>query len=184
MTTRRCAFESFAGFEKRPQPTADASATMRNATRKIRFIAHSEDEPQLQLERPRLVYVCERGDRVRRRACRDELAEGRVGRQHIAVNGLRASEDVRVVEDVEGFEAKQDARALGRSDAVLDEERNVRGRRAAEGRLADDLSVDNWPVVVQAVAVIVNAGRRVERSRGGELRESADGEVVRRSEER
>src|SRR5579885_2595563 len=142
MTTSRCAFESFAGFEKRAQPNADASAARRNAMREIRFIVHSEDEPQLQLERPRRV-------------------------------------DVGEVEDVEGFEPKQDARALGGSDAVLDEERNVRCRRAPERGLGDDLPVDDGAVVVCPVAVVVYAGRRVEGPRGGELPERADGEVER-----
>src|ERR1043165_4131109 len=149
MTTRRSAFASPAGLEKRPQPSDEMSAAESRTMSRIRFIrsfslrsscgcSRSEDESQLQLERPRLVNVGERGDGVRRRADGRELAEGRVRRARVAVDRLGATEDVRAVEDVEAFEPEQDARALGRSDAGFDEERPVVDGRAAERGLADD----------------------------------------------
>ena len=59
------------------------------------------------------------------------------------------------------------------------EQRHVLRRRAAERRLADDRAVDDRPIVVRAVAVVVDARRRVERTRGRELRHRAGGDVVR-----
>src|ERR1043165_2518480 len=99
MTTRRSAFASPAGLEKRPQPTAAASAAESRTMSRSLFIrsfslrsscdcSRSEDESQLQLERPRLVDVGERGDGVNARADGRELAEGRVRRARVAGDRL------------------------------------------------------------------------------------------------
>ena len=91
---------------------------------------------------------------------RDELAERRVHRRGVAVGRLRAAEDVAVVEEVEALQPQQDRsgrcslmRPSTKSDDVL-------RAGAAERRLADDRAVDDRPIVVRAVAVVVDAGRR------------------------
>src|ERR687889_780897 len=144
------------------------------------FRVGSEDEPRLKLEHARRGYVGEGGDGVRGRAhAADELAERRRGRSAVAVGRHPAPEEVAVVEDVEAFEAEQERRALRQVYAVLDEDGNVLRRGAAEGRLGDDLAVDDGPVVVRAVAVVVYAGRGVERAGGGEHRDRAGREARR-----
>ena len=62
--------------------------------------------------------------------------------------------------------------------APLHEHRHVLRAGAAERRLADHGAVDHRSVVVGAVAVVVDAGRRVERSRRRELGHRAGGDVV------
>src|SRR5205085_9375076 len=86
-------------------------------------------------------------------------------------------------EDVEALQAEQERRALGEPDAILDEDGNVLSPRASERGLTDDLSVDDRAVVVRAVAVIVNAGRCVERAGGGERRDGARREASREAVE-
>ena len=88
----------------------------------------------------------------------------------VAVGRLRAAEDVAVVEQVEALQPQQDRcgrRALMRPST---KSRHVLRAGAAERRLADDRAVDDRPVVVRAVAVVVDAGRGVERTRRRELR--------------
>src|SRR2546421_3866852 len=77
------------------------------------LLALSEDEPRLQLEHARRVYVCERRDGVRGRAdAGHELAERRGRCRAIAVGCDAAAEHVRVIEQVEALPPEQEARAL------------------------------------------------------------------------
>ena len=99
-------------------------------------------------------------------------------RRGVAVGRLRAAEDVAVVEQVEAFQPQQERASAG-LDAALDEQRDVLRAGAAERRLADHRAVDDRPIVVRAVAVVVDAGGRVERPRRRELRQRAGGDVVR-----
>src|SRR5690348_10588365 len=85
----------------------------------------SEDVTDLELECPRRIDIRERGNRIRCRANCNDLAERRVNGTGIAVSGLRATQDVRVIEQVEAFNAQQD-RAAGRLQASLEEHRHIR----------------------------------------------------------
>ena len=71
------------------------------------------------------IDVGEGRDGVRRGADGDELAERRVRRCRVAVDGLPAAEVVAVIEEVEALQPEQDACRSRRLDAALDE----RGRR-------------------------------------------------------
>ena len=84
-----------------------------------------------------------------------------------------------MIEEIETLHPEHDRRAFRRLDTALDEDPDVGGRRAAEGRLADDLAVDHGAIVVRAVAVVVDARRGVERTRRRELRHGAGRDVER-----
>ncbi len=75
-------------------------------------LLHSENEPRLQLKHPRRVDVCERRDRVRGRADRHELTEGRGRYGCVAEHRLSAPEEVPVIEEIEALQSEQDARSL------------------------------------------------------------------------
>src|SRR5712664_3055057 len=64
---------------------------------------------------------------------------------------------------------------------MLDEECHVGGWGPAKRRLADDLAVNDGPVVVRAVTVVVNPRRGIERTRRGELCQGAGRDVVRQA---
>src|SRR5947209_3325096 len=115
MTTRRSAFASLTGLEKRPQLIAEMNEAESNAMSKIRFIrneiytrSRSEDEARLQLKHARRVYVCER--RNSRRCSADaayELAERVRRHARITVNSNAAPQHVRVIENVEALKPDQ-----------------------------------------------------------------------------
>ena len=71
--------------------------------------ATSEGESRLELEHPRWVDVCERGDRVR--GCADTIykrTKVRIGRRRVAVDRLSAAEHVGVIEEIEALQPEQD----------------------------------------------------------------------------
>ena len=62
---------------------------------------------------------------------------------------------------------------------ALDEEPDVLRAGAAECRFPNHLAVHNGPVVVGAIAVVVDTRHGIERARGGEHHQRAGGDVVR-----
>src|SRR4029453_17591255 len=101
----------------------------------------SKREANLELEHSRRIDVRERGKRVGRCANRDDLAECWIYRSGITVRRLRASQDVRGVEQVESFHAKQQC-ASASLDPALDEQADILGRGSAERGLAEHCAVD------------------------------------------
>src|ERR1044071_3737241 len=163
MTTRRSAFASLDGLEKRPQPKAETSAAESSVTSSVRFISNevgmnrceardiprpgSEDEPGLEWEHARRVYIGERGNRVRGRAdAADELAERRDRVSAVTVGRDAAAEEVAGVVDIKALKPAPDGLGLRQLDAILDEDGNVGGRRAAERRLGYDAAANDGAV--------------------------------------
>src|SRR5262245_57902394 len=65
-------------------------------------LLHSEDEPSLQLEHSRWIYVSERGDCIRGGAdASNELAEGGCRNRGIAIGCHTAAEKIAVIENIE-----------------------------------------------------------------------------------
>src|SRR5437763_39095 len=107
--------------------------------------AASEDIPHLQLEHARRVDVGEGRNGAGRGAGGDELPDGRVHRGGVAVDGLPAAEVVAMIEQVESLQPQQDG-AIDDAEPMLHEGADVLRRRAAEGGLADDSTVDDGAV--------------------------------------
>ena len=76
-----------------------------------------------------------------------------------------SAEVVSVIENVEAFHPQQQARSLTQLDPLFNEDGHFRGKCAAKSRLIDHYSVNNGPVIRQAITVIIYARRRIERSR-------------------
>src|SRR5262245_26409713 len=73
----------------------------------------SKGESYLQLEHPRRVDVCERRNRIRRRAhAPNELAEGGRRCSGVAVGRDPASQEVPVIENIEALQPEQDGHAF------------------------------------------------------------------------
>lgn len=74
-----------------------------------------------------------------------------------------------MIEDVEALQPEQKPHAFCQLDSILDEDGYIGSWGAAKRRLADDVAVDYRPVVVRAVTIVIDAGRRVERAGRREL---------------
>src|SRR6185503_3125188 len=66
-------------------------------------------------------------------------------------------------------------------EALLDVSVYFRSRRAAKRRLAENRAVNNWPIVIDPVAVVVDARRRIERPGRSKHRNRSRREVPRKA---
>src|SRR5207249_7543716 len=90
-----------------------------------------KQKADLELEHARRIDVGEARQGVGRGAHRGELTERRIHGRCVAVRRLRASEDVRVIEQVEPLEPEEN-RTAGAPDAPLEEDRGIQSARALE----------------------------------------------------
>src|SRR6185436_17211864 len=88
-------------------------------------------------------------------------------------------EVVPMIKKIEAFQPEQDTSAFRWLEATLDKQSRVRGRGAAKRRLADDFAVNDGPVIVRTVTVIVHARRGIERTRGRKLCHGTGRNIVR-----
>src|SRR5438046_1401290 len=90
----------------------------------------SKHKSRLQLKHSRRIDVSERRNRIRGRAdAADKLSKGRRRRRSIAVSSDTASQHVRVIKDIEAFDAQNNVTSLVLEQALLDKEGNIRSRR-------------------------------------------------------
>src|SRR5205823_5285625 len=112
----------------------------------------SEIESYLELVHPPGIDVCQPAE---------GLPESAQRRRPVAVRAV-AAEHVRAVEHVEAFDAQRDGAGGRQAHADFAEDGGVVERGSAQGVPVHDRAADGRPIVVVAVAVVVDAGRRIE----------------------
>src|SRR5215813_1731542 len=112
-----------------------------SATGTVALQSDLENKPRLQLEHARRIDVgeCRYGvgrRRVGERSGQHPKVRARSRRVQTArdsrIDRLSPTQHVRVIEEIEAFQAEHDALALRQANATFDEGRDIRGRSAPE----------------------------------------------------